>query len=152
MQVPIYSAANLNAELDFASSAYLAKTVTVTTADAANVQSASNEANTGGGNAGGDTTGGGGTAFGEASTGGGGGGGNTGGVVLTLPKVFQWFARDFGSGTAYEGAAVAMGYLSGKDKVTLRACLADGSRPDLSIVYAKFSFACSRLAELKMEV
>ncbi|EOD31737.1 hypothetical protein EMIHUDRAFT_442069 [Emiliania huxleyi CCMP1516] len=82
---------------------------------------------------------------------GGGGGGGDAAVALTLPKLFQWYARDFGSGKhAMEGAAVAMEFLRGPERELLRSRLAQEQKPDLEIRYAPFSFACSRLIELEV--
>lgn len=74
-------------------------------------------------------------------------------IVLTLPKVFHWFARDFGAGTPTDGAAAAMAYLTGPRRELLRSCLVPGAegKPDLNVTYASFSFACSRLSELRFE-
>eukprot|EP00962_Isochrysis_galbana_P052086 scaffold23450_cov135-Isochrysis_galbana.AAC.4 len=43
-----------------------------------------------------------------------------------------------------------MAYLTGNRRELLRSCLAPGAdpKPDLTINYASFSFACSRLSEL----
>jgi hypothetical protein len=73
-------------------------------------------------------------------------------VLLTLPMVLHWFARDFGAGTPADGAAAAMAYLTGQRRELLHSCLEPGlgPRPELSVQYTTFSFACSRMSEWQL--
>ena len=67
-----------------------------------------------------------------------------GSATIGLPRHFQWFARDFGRGSAIECAHAAARYMEGEQRTRLLACLsgaADGSL-SLSVHYLPFDFSC----------
>ena len=73
-----------------------------------------------------------------------------GATTVALPRVCQWYARDFSSsGSPLECAQAVAAYLEGEQRACLDACLkAATSGQPLSVLFLPFDFACRPLSLL----
>lgn len=73
-----------------------------------------------------------------------------GATTVALPRVCQWYARDFSSsGTPLECAQAVAAYLEGEQRACLDACLkAATSGQPLSVLFLPFDFTCRPLSLL----
>ena len=69
-----------------------------------------------------------------------------GACTIALPKVFQWFAKDFGKGSAAECAQAAASFLEGEQRAQLEACLDAVPSGGCTIRFLPFDFVCRPLA------
>ena len=76
-----------------------------------------------------------------------------GATTIALPRVCQWYARDFSaSGSPLECAQAVAPYLEGEQRACLDACLkanlAATSGPPPSVLFLPFDFTCRPLSLL----
>ena len=72
-----------------------------------------------------------------------------GGVTLTLPKICQWFAEDFGDGSTNDIVRCVQRFLSEDERALVASCFWKNEDrynfSDLNVKYASYNFECRTL-------
>jgi hypothetical protein len=72
-----------------------------------------------------------------------------GGVTLTLPRICQWFASDFGNGSTNDVVRCIARFLEDDKRKLLAACFLEQEERynfnDLNVKYSSYTFECRNL-------
>ena len=81
---------------------------------------------------------------------------NRSGVIVVLPKVMQWYQRDFGRGSPFDCVRAAALYLPERQVKILEPALSvglDGAEPlSLTVNYATYEFSCAILRPIDLNL
>ena len=77
------------------------------------------------------------------------------GIVVTLPKVCQWFSGDIGDGSLNAILLMIQSFLDGERRALLASCYSESERrfnlSDIQVKYLSYSFECRNLRLLRTE-
>ena len=81
---------------------------------------------------------------------------NRSGVIVVLPKVMQWYQRDFGRGSPFDCVRAAALYLPERQCKLLEPALSvglDGTDPlPMTVNYATYEFSCAILRYIDLNL